>query len=66
MLRGFTNFTCDKCGNKFMGPDMEFSATIWTCPVRCPKCGSKHTYPRTLFGANKVFYKKIWAFLDKH
>lgn len=65
MLRGTTTFTCDKCGHKFKGPDFEFHAMVWTTPQPCPKCGSYHTYPKQLFGLNKIWYTKIWEYMDK-
>lgn len=43
MFRGMTKFTCDDCGNKFMGMDCEWRCTVYTAPVKCPKCGSMHT-----------------------
>lgn len=64
MLRGKTTFTCDECGNKFEGPDIEWAATVYTVPQPCPKCGSRHTYPKSLFGLNKTMYKKIWESMD--
>ena len=65
MLRGITKFTCDDCGNKFMALDMEWNATVFTAPARCPKCGSMHTYPSGgLFGWKKSFYRKIWKSVD--
>lgn len=66
MLRGITKFTCDDCGNKFMGMDMEWNATAASCPVRCPKCGSMHTYPSglDLLGLRKAFYREIWKSMD--
>lgn len=60
MLRGTTTFTCDKCGNKFTALDLEWNATTLSMPQPCPECGSRHTYPRSLFGLNKSQYKKIW------
>ena len=65
MYRGVTTFTCDECNNKFMVPDFEFMATVFTAPQPYPRCGSKHTYPRNLFGLNRFLYKKIWETIDK-
>lgn len=37
MLRGFIKFHCTECGNNFIGPDIEYAATIFSMPLRCPK-----------------------------
>ena len=34
MFRGMTKFTCDDCGNKFMGMDCEWRCTVYTAPVK--------------------------------
>ena len=69
MFRGFTQFVCDDCGHKFTGPDMELMCTVYTAPVKCPKCGGWHTYPSGfhvclpfggLFSLNKRIYRRIW------
>ena len=60
MLRGTTTFTCDKCGNKFEAPNMEYMAVALTMPQPCPECGSRHTYPKRFFGLNKAQYIAIW------
>ena len=44
---------------------MEWLGTVYTAPVRCPKCGCKHTYPRSLFGLNRMEYVKIWLSMDE-
>ena len=31
MLRGFIKFHCTECGNNFIGPDIEYAATIFQC-----------------------------------
>lgn len=70
MIRGTTRFKCNECGNKFTGIDMEWCATVYTVPVRCPQCGSMHTYPVRitslfgLFGPDPI-YRAIWKGLDK-
>lgn len=66
MFRGYIKFTCDDCGNKFWGPDIEYMATVWSWPQPCPKCGSKHTYPRSFLGLNKGLYKNIWKSIEKN
>ena len=39
MLRGIKTFVCDNCGHKFKGMDIEWNATIWSQPLKCPNCG---------------------------
>ena len=34
MIRGTKLFKCNKCGNKFLAPDIEFQATILTTQQR--------------------------------
>lgn len=41
MYRGETTFRCPKCGKVFKGPDFEWSATTFTAPQPCPKCGTE-------------------------
>ncbi len=43
MLRGTCNFVCKDCGNKFIEMDRERYTTVYTNPVKCPKCGSMNT-----------------------
>lgn len=64
MLRGFTTFVCDNCGHEFEAPDIEWQATAASQPAKCPKCGSWHTRPSSLFGLNKYFYRQIWKQMD--
>ena len=74
MLRGLYKYVCKDCGHKFIGADIELNATAASVPVKCPKCGSMHTYPSSyniafplggLFGLKKSFYRKIWKLLDE-
>lgn len=65
MLRGFTTFVCDKCGHKFEGADMEWNATAFSTPLRCPHCGSLHTRPTSFLGMNRLAYKGIWEAMDE-
>lgn len=66
MLRGFVKFHCTKCGNNFIGPDFEYAATIFSMPLRCPKCQSIRTLPKghlTLPIIKLLYlklYKSIW------
>ena len=72
MIRGYINFRCDNCNNTFRALDIEYNATIFSVPMPCPKCNSRHTYPpnwRILgfypFGNNRKVYKRIWERMDK-
>lgn len=66
MIRGKTLFICDECGNKFRDLDFEYMASAFTTPMKCPKCGSYHTYPATVSAfIQKSVYKKIWEQIDK-
>lgn len=69
MVFGTTTFKCDDCGHKFVGMAAEWCATSYIEPVKCPKCGSMHTYPSgwrnpigQLFGPG--FYRQIWKCND--
>ena len=69
MLRGITTFKCDNCGNTFKDFDFEYQATVFTQPMRCPKCGSMHTMPKSMFpfwSPSKGIYRQIWENLDKN
>ena len=69
MLRGTTTFKCTQCGEKFKGLDIEWMATIFSCPQPCPKCGSIRTRPWSLldlFGlGGNAGYKSIWEQIEK-
>lgn len=64
MVRGSCFFRCDNCNHRFSGPDIEFSATVLSAPLKCPKCGSGHTYPSNwllpVLDFPSFIYKKIW------
>lgn len=68
MMLGTTTFKCDECGNRFIGFAAEWRATRFIAPVRCPKCGSMHTYPAGLGNLGGIFgpgfYRKIWDSQD--
>lgn len=53
MLRGTTTFKCEKCGHKFVGPDMELEATVLTAPLTCPECGG------TAYAVHESWFRKI-------
>ncbi|MCQ2208270.1 MAG: hypothetical protein MJZ02_08650 [Paludibacteraceae bacterium] len=65
MFRGTTTFRCDKCGDIFRAPDIEYNCTSLSVPQKCPKCGSFHTLPLTqiLF---KRSYKMVWEDIDRN
>ena len=67
MMFGYRIFICDECKRIFRGPHIEYMASAFSCPLQCPRCGSNHTLPLSLFAyALKSVYKKIWADLDRH
>ena len=72
MLRGKRTFICDNCGHKFKGGDFEWNCTAFSAPLKCPKCGSFHTYPYNsggifgwIFGSDKSIYEDIWKTMDE-
>lgn len=66
MIRGMKQFKCDDCGHVFKAPDIEWQATAYSQPMPCPKCGSRHTMPKSLFGfVDKGAYRRIWAQMEK-
>ena len=67
MFRGFCLFKCTQCGNKFEAPDIEYMATRYAAPQKCPKCGSIRTRPAGLFGKlNEWIYKGIWKKMENN
>ena len=66
MLRGVTTFKCDDCGHTFEALDIEWQATVYSQPMRCPKCGSRHTMPKSLLSfMDKGGYRKIWEEMER-
>ena len=66
MLRGVTRFKCDVYGHTFRSMDFEWQATVYTMPVPCPNCGSRHTIPKSLLSfMEKGAYRKIWEEMEK-
>ena len=69
MYRGQIRFKCTQCGKRFMGPDMEYAATVFTAPCKCPQCGSIRTRPSRLTNmlswTSYFFYRKIWEDMEK-
>ncbi len=45
MYRGLTTFNCTNCGHQFKSHDIEYRATSYSVPQRCPNCGSVRTMP---------------------
>lgn len=64
MLRGTITFKCTECENIFQGPDIEWCATAFTTPRKCPQCGSFHTMPQGAF-LQKSIYRKIWESIEE-
>ena len=65
MLRGVTRFKCDVYGHTLRAMDFEWQATVYTMPVPCPNCGSRHTMPVSFFGCtDRETYKEIWEMND--
>lgn len=71
MLRGTRTFICDNCGHKFEGFDIEWNCTAFSAPLKCPKCGSFHTYPYSSsggfffgWGSDKSMYENIWKLMN--
>lgn len=68
MLRGVCKFRCDECNNTFTAPDIEYAATAYSYPQKCPKCGSRHTWPQGIMGRfdpQRLLYMKIWEKIDR-
>ena len=63
MIRGKIHFRCTECRKIFIGLDVEWQATVYSMPVQCPNCGSKHTLPLL---ASKRDYEDIWKTMDKN
>lgn len=57
MIRGPKIFKCDNCKKIFVGMDIELGATVFSVPLKCPRCSSMHTKP--LF-ESKGLYSKVW------
>ena len=65
MLRGKKTFKCDDCGHTFKAFDIELAVTVFSQPMPCPKCGSRHTMPKSLLSfMEKGVYRKIWEMND--
>jgi predicted Zn finger-like uncharacterized protein len=73
MIRGKRRFKCDECKSTFRAMDAEYAASAYSMPVKCPVCGSMHTYPYSILSsvlpscAAKDYnvYKEIWKQMDE-
>lgn len=70
MFRGYCTFVCDDCKTRFTAMDIEYACTTYSAPMKCPGCGSMHTYPKRPFllsflGLDKRVYKSIWKRMDE-
>lgn len=62
MLLEDTKFLCTQCKKVFRGPFIEYMATAYAQPCRCPKCNSIRTLPLAqmyLYFAYKGIWQKI-------
>lgn len=67
MLRGVTTFKCTQCGHTFKAPDIEYMATVYSMPQKCPKCGSVRTRPASLLGKlQEGMYRNIWKKIENN
>lgn len=64
MFRGKTFFRCTQCGKIFVATDIEYGATIYSCPQPCKRCGGIRTLPvlHTIFIS---VYEKLWENMKK-
>ena len=69
MYRGLTLFKCTQCGKRFIGLDIEYAASVFTAPCKCPQCGSIRTRPSRLINmlswTSDFTYRKIWEDMEK-
>ena len=63
MYRGLALFRCTNCGHFFKSYDIEYGATSFSVPQRCPKCRSVRTLPGIL--SRKKDYEKIWEEIEE-
>ena len=67
MFRGMTTFKCTQCGNKFVALDVEYMATAYSVPQRCPQCGSVRTRPAGVLGKlREEGYRKVGEEMEKN
>lgn len=70
MYRGITTFNCTNCGHQFKSHDIEYRATSYSVPQRCPKCGSVRTMPWSWMDAVGMEYSiknytSIWEEIEE-
>ena len=70
MYRGLTTFSCTNCGHQFKSHDIEYRATAFSVPQRCPKCGSVRTIPGFWIEAggkesSTQLYASIWEEIEE-
>lgn len=61
MLRGYLPFRYTQCKKIFIGVDIEYKATFFSAPLKCPRCGGIRTKP--LFSSSSS-YKTIWEDIE--
>ena len=62
MFRGFVKASCPHCGHKFTAPDIEKNATVFSEPVRCPRCGKM---VEVGIGSGQSFFGLLFGMLFK-
>lgn len=70
MYRGITTFGCTACGHQFKSHDIEYRATAFSVPQRCPKCGSVRTMPGFWIDVDYMktginIYESIWEEIEQ-
>lgn len=70
MYRGITTFNCTNCGHQFKSHDIEYRATAFSVPQRCPQCGSVRTIPGFWIEAGGMesstrLYSSIWEEIEQ-
>lgn len=66
MVRGKTLFRCTKCNKIFSALDIEWNATVFSVPMRCPKCESIRTLPFSLYSFfSSGVYEDIWKIMEQ-
>ena len=66
MIRGKMIFICTKCKKIFIGPDIEYCASMLSVPMPCPRCNGIRTMPLHLLSLlNLSMYKEIWKQMEQ-
>ena len=67
MIRGKMIFICTKCKKIFIGPDIEYCASVLSVPMPCPRCNGIRTMPLHLLSLlNLSMYKEIWKQMEEN